>query len=290
MRAPLDRLARRVSAEELHPDPWRVVDAQATAAAMAAGLEERGRTPSQARLRRRFLRWVPVGAGDRVLEVGCGTGVVARDLAALVGRRGAVAAVDPSATLLALARRFSREAPGGRITFRRGDGNRLPFADGRFDATLAITVILHVEDPLRVVKEMLRVTRPGGRVGVQDQDFGLVGAAHPDRALTARILDGVAARIYAEPFSGRRLPALLRAAGLTDVKLLADVYQDTALTRFSRNFLERRAENAVRFGIVDAPTAQRWLDGFNALVAEGTFVLTMNYFGAVGLRPGRARR
>jgi SAM-dependent methyltransferase len=289
VRASLDRLAPGVDSEARHPDPWRAVDAQPTADTMAAALEVRGRTPSQVRLRRRFLRWVPVRLGDRVLEVGCGTGVVARDLAALVGRRGAVTAVDPSATLLSRARALSR-ATGGRIVFRRADGHRLPFADSRFDATLAITVILHVEDPLRVVKEMTRVTRPGGRVAVQDQDFGLVGAAHPDPALTAKILDGVAARIYPEPHSGRRLPGLLRAAGLADVKLLADVYQDTTLTRFSQNFLERRAENAVRFGLVDAVTAQRWLDGFNALVADGAFVLTMNYFGAVGVRPGAARQ
>jgi hypothetical protein len=131
---------------------------------------------------------------------------------------------------------------------------------------------------------MARVARPGGRVGLQDQDFGLIGAAHPDRELTARILDGVAARIYPEPHSGRRLGALLRAAGLVDVKMLADVYQDTTLTQFSRNFLGRRAENAIRFGIVDAPTAERWLDGFNALHAEGNFVLTMQYFGAAGLK------
>ena len=257
---------------------------------MAAALEVRGRTPSQIRLRRRFLRWVPVRDGDRVLEVGCGTGVVARDLAALVTRRGTVTGVDTSATLLTRARALSRDIRGGRLVFRRADGHRLPFTDRRFDVVLAITVILHVEDPLRVVKEMARVARPGGRVAVQDQDFGLIGVAHPDRALTARILDGVAARIYPEPHSGRRLGALLRAAGLRDVRMLADVYQDTALTQFSRNFLERRAENAVRFGIVDVATAERWLDGFNALVAEGNFVLTMQYFGACGVTPDPVRR
>jgi hypothetical protein len=74
------------------------------------------------------------------------------------------------------------------------------------------------------------------------------------------------------------------------VKRLADIYQDTTLTRFSRNFLERRAENAVRFGIVAAATAERWLDEFNALHAEGNFVLTMQYFGATGVKPVWARR
>jgi ubiquinone/menaquinone biosynthesis C-methylase UbiE len=272
-----------------HPDIWRAIDAQPTAAKLADTLELRGRTPAQARLRRRFLRFVPVRAGQRVLEIGCGTGVVLRDLMALVGTRGEVTGLDPSRTMLERARTLARGAPGAPLRLRLGVGNDLPFAGGRFDVALAITVILHVADPLRVVKELARVTRAGGRVGLQDQDFGLVGAAHPDRALTDRILDGVAARIYEEPYSGRRLPALLREAGLTQVRVLADVYQDTALTDFSRAFLERRAENAVRFGIVDARAAQDWLDGFNAYLARGAFVLTMNYFGAVGVKPAPRR-
>ncbi|MGH7275413.1 MAG: methyltransferase domain-containing protein [Candidatus Rokuibacteriota bacterium] len=252
---------------------------------MATTLELRGRTPSQTRLRRRFLRFVPVRPGDRVLEVGCGTGVVVRDLAALVGARGSVTGVDPSRTVLAAARKLGRGATGGRITLRQGDGAHLPFGAGGFDAALAVTVILHVADPLRVVTEMARVVKRGGRVGVQDQDFGIVAATHPDRVLTDLIMHEVAARIYAEPHSGRRLPGLLRLAGLEKVKLLTDVYQDTTLEPFTKTFLERRAENAVKFGIVDAPTAQRWLDGFTETVARGAFVLTMNYYGAVGIKP-----
>ncbi len=270
----------------LHPDPWRDVDAQPNAAQLATTLELRGRSQTQTRLRRRFLRFVPIRPGDAVLEVGCGTGVVVRDVAAIVGRRGRVVGVDPSLTILAAARKLRRQdVRGGRITLRLGDGAILPFAAGRFDAALAITVILHVADPLRVVREMARVIRPGGRVGLQDQDFGTVAVTHPDRALTDLIMREVAARVYAEPYSGRRLPGLLRAAGLERVRLRADVYQDTALEPFTQTFLERRAANAVRFGVLDGPTAQRWLDGFTGLVAQGAFVLTMNYYGAVGTKP-----
>jgi hypothetical protein len=91
--------------------------------------------------------------------------------------------------------------------------------------------------------------------------------------------------MYEEPHSGRRLPALLRAAGLEGVRLLTDVFQDTTLEPFAKSFLERRAANAVSFGIVDAPAAQTWLDGFTELVALGDFVLTFNYYGAVGVKP-----
>ena len=274
-----------MTAPSLHPDPWRDVDAQPDPVQLATSLELRARTASHARLRRRFLRFVPIRPGDVVLEVGCGTGAVTRDLAALVGRRGSVVGVDPSRVILGEARKLSRSVGGGRITLRQADGAQLPFADGRFDVALAITVILHVADPLRVAREMARVVRRGGGVGLQDQDFGLVAVTHPDRALTELILKEVASRIYAEPYSGRRLPGLLRDAGLERVRLLTDVYQDTTLEPWTKAFLERRAEHAVKFGIVDASTAQRWLDGFTGLVARGAFVLTMNYYGAVGVTP-----
>src|SRR5262249_43606811 len=92
---------------------------------------------------------------------------------------------------------------------------------------------------------------------------------------------------YEEPHSGRRLPGLLRAAGIERVRLLTDVYQDTLLEPYTKTFLERRAENAVRFGIVTARTAQRWLDEFTRLVADGAFVMTINYYGAAGVRGSR---
>ena len=269
-----------------HPDPFRDIDAQANPLRFIEALERRGRTRSQQRLRRRFLRFIPIARGDAVLEVGCGTGVVVRDLLSQVGGRGHVVGVDPSRATVKAARLLAREHPlRSRMTLRVAQGEHLPFRRGRFEAAVAITVLLHVAHPAAVVAEMARVVRPGGRVGLQDQDFGAVVLAHPDRALTARILDDVVARLYPEPYSGRRLPALLRDAGLRDVRVLTDVYQDTALEPYSQDFLGRRAENAVRFGIVDAPTAERWLDGLNDLVARGAFLLTVNYYGAVGVKP-----
>src|SRR5262249_57867881 len=125
------------------------------------------------------------------------------------------------------------------------------------DVTLAVTVIVHVQDPLRIVKEMARVTRPGGHVAVQDQDFGTVAVAHPERALTDQIMGGVAARMYEEPYSGRRLPGLLRAAGLERVRLLSDIYQDTTLTPYTKTFLERRGRRAGRSGRAGGCAAQR---------------------------------
>jgi ubiquinone/menaquinone biosynthesis C-methylase UbiE len=270
----------------VHPDPFRDIDAQPDPLRIVEALERRGSTPAQRRLRRRFLRFVPVTRGDAVLEVGCGTGVIVRDLAGMVGPRGRVVGVDRSRATVKAARLLARAHPlRSHMGLRVANGERLPFRADRFDVALAITVMLHVADPGAVVAEMARVIRQGGRVALQDQDFGAVVLAHPHRALTVRILDDVVARLYPEPYSGRRLPRLLAEAGLADVRVLTDVYQDTALEPYTKDFLERRAENAVRFGIVDARTAQRWLDDLTGLVVQGAFLFTLNYYGAVGVKP-----
>ena len=269
-----------------HPDPWRAVDRQPDPARYVRMMESRGRTPTQARLRRRFLRFCRVAPGWSVVEVGSGSGVVARDVAALVGPRGHVTGVDRSRVLVAAARQRAREEGfGRRLDFRRADAAALPFRAGRFDCALAVTVLLHVARPRAMLRELVRVTRPGGVVGLQDQDFGTQVLDHPDRALTRRIFEGVASRMYPEPYSGRTLVRRLVELGLERVRLLADVYQVRSLDPFTHDLLKRRADIATQFGLIGPGRAARWLAAIERADAAGHFVFTFNYYGATGVRP-----
>jgi ubiquinone/menaquinone biosynthesis C-methylase UbiE len=99
-----------------------------------------------------------VRPGQRVLDVGCGPGALTRELAARVGP-DAVAAVDPSASFVAAARRRN---PG--VDIREAAAEDLPFANGAFDAALAQLVVHFMKDPVAGLREMARVTRPGGAV------------------------------------------------------------------------------------------------------------------------------
>jgi ubiquinone/menaquinone biosynthesis C-methylase UbiE len=106
--------------------------------------------------------------GERILDVGCGTGNFSLKLAAA---GAVVTGVDLSEEMLTVARR--RAAGEGRsIDFLPGAGESLPFDDGSFDAAITMATLEFVDDPEKVLGEMLRVTRPGGRVlvGVINRD------------------------------------------------------------------------------------------------------------------------
>ncbi len=106
-----------------------------------------------------------VAPGERVLDVGCGTGALTAALAAIVGAER-VAAVDPSEPFVEACR-----AQAGGVDARVAPAEALPFEDDTFDCSLAQLVFHFVDDPAAAAAEMVRVTRPGGRVAACVWDF-----------------------------------------------------------------------------------------------------------------------
>jgi SAM-dependent methyltransferase len=157
-----------------------------------------------------------VAAGTRVLDVGCGLG----DLAAAAVARGAAATgTDLAEGMLEAAR---RRHPG--LELVHADGEDLPFEDGSFDATLSAFVINHLPDPERGAAELVRVTRPGGRVAVAMwgpfDDVALLGL--PARAAAAAGVaddDGPGGPSSLRFTDAGELTRVLEGAGLHDVVL-----------------------------------------------------------------------
>lgn len=264
-------------------DPWARVDALPDPGRMIPLVEDRAAHPDQVAMRRRFWDWVELAPGTAVLEVGCGTGVWAREVAALVGPGGRVLGLDPSRSLVEAARRFARErgAPP-HLAFQVADGAALPFPDGSWDLVLAATVLGHVPDAAAVMREAARVARRGGRVAVFDQDWETLVVNHSDKALTRRILQCSCDRRAMDGWSGRRALGLMRQAGLRDARCLPLAWVDAAYEAYMRHTLENRAAFAVQHGGVGEAEAKAWLAELDGRARDGSFFAGITYYGFVG--------
>ena len=161
-----------------------------------------------------ILDAIHVGAGDRVLDVACGTGVVARLAARRVGDAGTVVGVDVSPAMLAEARRVAPD-----IDWREGDAAALPLAEGeRFDAVVCQQGLQFFPDRLAAARRMHQALAPGGRLAVSvwrsDEESPALLAL---RRVAERHLGPIDDRRYSfgDPSA---LEALLREAGFRDVR------------------------------------------------------------------------
>jgi SAM-dependent methyltransferase len=227
------------------------------------------------------------GPGGTVLDVGCGTGVDVLALARRVGPGGRVVGVDNSQALVDAAVEHAA-GTGLPVEFRCGDAHELPFPDGAFDAVRCERVMMHLADPERAVRELLRVTSPGGRVLVADPDHGMWALDAADIPLTRTVLTWWFDNI-ANPWAARRSPALLRRNGLAGLQVsqlpitLLDLGAAAAITGVTR-----AAGAAAAAGVITAGQRERFDADLHAAAREGRFLLCGSMVVTAGTAPGNA--
>jgi ubiquinone/menaquinone biosynthesis C-methylase UbiE len=152
----------------------------------------------------------------KILDVGCGPGTITADLADRVPQ-GHATGIDAAREIIDQARAATGDR--GNLDFATGDVYALDYPDGSFDVVHAHQLVQHLGDPVRALREMRRVTRPGGLVAVRDSDFGGM-TWYPELPILdewRQFYRTVARSNGGEPHGGRRLHAWAREAGFTDV-------------------------------------------------------------------------
>lgn len=160
--------------------------------------------------------------GMRVLDAGCGPGSITIDLAELVAP-GETIGIDVEESQIQRARQLAGTRGIDNVRFETGSLYQLPFPNEGFDAILLHGVIEHLSDRMQAIKEVRRVLKPGGIVGMRNGDWGAFLFA-PRDALAHRFFDLLQSLMLqkgGDPYCGRNQLGLLRAAGFNRVVVSA---------------------------------------------------------------------
>jgi SAM-dependent methyltransferase len=188
--------------------------------------------------------------GLSILDVGCGVGAIALDLATTTQPLH-VMGVDPDAVQIALARKSAEQRAIANVSFEVGSAYEIPVPDGSFDVVYANAVLIYLREPVRALAEMRRVLRPGGVAAVSDDDLSTLVFSPdlPELQRAASLFEQSIAHEGGDSRYSRHLRGLMLDAGFARSEGFAcapEVYGNAATTRWWADLL---------IGVLNAPTA-----------------------------------
>ncbi|MDF3301250.1 methyltransferase domain-containing protein [Streptomyces tropicalis] len=221
-------------------------------------------------------------SGQRVLDVGSGTGSQTVRLADAVGPEGEACGVEPNPGLRAVAEERAAAA-GSRARFTDGDALALPAADGSVDLVWCERVLQHLTEADRAVAEMARVVRPGGRVALLDTDWATT-ILHPGEPEVMAAYTAAAVAAAANPYAGRRLAGQLEAAGLVvEDRGAQALLQDHRAVPWP--LVRMLGASAVRRGLLTEDQRDRAHAGLEEAAGRGGLHMSVTMFAVVARRP-----
>ena len=220
---------------------------------LAEVLEARAADSRQREMLEAYLSGIVFPKDARVLEIGCGTGVVTRTLARWPGV-GEALGVDPSAVFIAKARELAGEISN--LRFEQGDGRALPLADQAFDVVVVHTTLCHVPDPQGLLAEAYRVLRPQGWLAVFDGDYATATVATGKLDPLETCIEAFRGGFVHDPWLVRRLPELLRAGAFEVVGMRSHGYLEAGEGAYMLTWVERGAEVLLQQGRIGAAQAE----------------------------------
>jgi ubiquinone/menaquinone biosynthesis C-methylase UbiE len=270
-------------------DPFRATNVLDSAAlnVMAQRLEARGQHPFFSGLLKDYLDRMEIDRRRMVLDLGCGTGVVARAVAKRPAFYGSVLGVDLSEQLIRTAIELAaNDGLGERTRFAVGNSMALEIDAASFDAVIAHTLFSHIEDPGKTLTEISRVLRAEGVIAIFDGDYASLTFDLGDDVRSKHMEDAIVASLVTQPRVMRRMPTLLKKAGFAIEAVLPFIVAETGAADFWKGGIEAYAALAPRAGLLSAQDAAVWRDELLAASERGTFFGACTYYAYIARNAG----
>jgi SAM-dependent methyltransferase len=234
---------------------------------------------------------LPLGA--RVIEIGCGPRGCLDLLAERVGPQGAVVGVERSEEEVQLARQFVADHHLDNVEVRHGDARATGLPRASFDLATARLVLVAVPEPEQIVAELVDLVRPGGVVALHEADY-VAHVCDPPLPAWSRLMQAL--QTYAQMtgtdlFLGRRIPRMLRNAGLVDIQThpLIHVYPPGHTRRMILvDFVENLRERLLAQGVLAETEMDDLLGALKRHLEDSdTLVVSHLFFQVWGRKPER---
>lgn len=249
----------------------------------ARSVERIYQSPEIVRQRVETLKALNVRPGERILDAGCGPGLLAEQLARLTGPDGRVVAVDKSEVMLSLAKERCRELPW--IEFKEGSIERLDESDEVFDAAVITQVLLYIQNVPGVIEELHRVLAPGGRLALVETDWRSCVLNSDDFELTETMIKAWDDSVPS-PNLPVRLTSLLRSCGFKATRVEPIPVLNTSLVPdgYSSDMIRWFSRKAVDQGKVSEAQARQWLEDLHQKASRGDYFFCVNRFLFVAMK------
>lgn len=258
-------------------DPYIDPDSQAQTAieAMANRLEARGENKMFADMIDRYGQSLARERPLSVLDLGCGTGVVIRQLENVLHPSSRLYGADISKKLLVEAARLSE---GDQIAWDHIDKGALPYADCAFDVVIMHTLLSHVQDPLSVLSEARRVLKKDGKLIVFDADHVGTTYNQPDYETTRRIDRLLTSSITTQPDICRQLPRLFKESGFVIKSHHVDVISECGKGDYWLSSVHAFARLLPTIGALSVEEADAWIAHMLKSHEDGTFFAAGTFY------------
>lgn len=240
---------------------------------------------------RALLDRLPLGQGDRALDVGCGPLGIMDALSARVGETGQVVGVDAEPRMIEMARRTVGERSLPNVSLIGADAADTGLPRSSFDLVHTRLVLMNVPHAGKVLDEMVALAKPGGTVAVQDVDWltRVCEPPHPSWDRLVTVIADLWRRNGMDVMLGRRLPGMLRRRGLRDVRVRASTHVFQHTDPYQTLLIDRARlcrPALVEHGLITDTELDDHIEALSRHLADpGTLVVHATLFQAWATRP-----